>query len=79
MLVVHDWGSALGFDWARRHRTPSPASPTWRRSSGPSRWTSGRSRPGRVFEAFRTDAGEQMVLDKNVFVERVLPGRCCGR
>ena len=33
IFVIHDWGSALGFDWANRNATASPASPTWRRSS----------------------------------------------
>ena len=40
-FVVHDWGSALGFDWANRHRDRSTRSPTWRRSCGRRAGTTG--------------------------------------
>ncbi|WP_245607203.1 haloalkane dehalogenase [Pseudonocardia spinosispora] len=74
-FVVHDWGSALGFDWARRHpdRVRGIAYleaivrpiPDWEDWPEPSR---------RVFQGFRSPAGEQMILRDNMFVERVLPG-----
>lgn len=75
VLVVHDWGSALGFDWANRHRDrvrgiaymeaivrPIAGWDEWSPSATP------------VFQGFRSDKGEQMILDRNLFVERVLPG-----
>jgi haloalkane dehalogenase len=75
VLVVHDWGSALGFDWANRHRDrvrgiaymeaivrPIAGWEEWSPSATP------------VFQGFRSDKGEQMILDRNLFVERVLPG-----
>jgi haloalkane dehalogenase len=74
VLVVHDWGSALGFDWARRHPDAVAGIAYMEALVRPvtiDEWPAS-ARP--VFEAFRTDAGEAMVLDKNVFVERVLPG-----
>jgi len=74
-LVVHDWGSALGFDWANRHRDavrgiaymeaivmPLPSWDDWPPPVRP------------VFQAFRSPAGEKMVLEQNLFVEQVLPG-----
>lgn len=72
-LVVHDWGSALGFDWANRHRAAVSGiaymeavvrSVTWEDWPEPSR---------RVFRGMRSPAGEEMVLTNNVFVERILP------
>jgi len=74
VLVVHDWGSALGFDWARRHPDAVAGIAYMEAIVRPvtiDEWPPS-ARP--VFEAFRSDAGEQMVLVKNVFVERVLPG-----
>jgi haloalkane dehalogenase len=75
-FVVHDWGSALGFDWAMRHpdRVRGLAFmeaiiqpiPSWDVFPEPARAT---------FQGFRTPGvGEQLVLDENVFVERMLPG-----
>jgi haloalkane dehalogenase len=74
-LVVHDWGSALGFDWANHHRDrvrgiaymeglPRPFAgwEEWSKTATP------------IFQGFRSDKGEEMILDRNAFVERVLPG-----
>jgi haloalkane dehalogenase len=75
VLVVHDWGSALGFDWANRHRDrvrgiaymegivrPVASWGEWSASATP------------IFQGFRSDKGETMILERNMFVERVLPG-----
>jgi haloalkane dehalogenase len=75
LFVVHDWGSALGFDWANRHRDrvrgiaymegivrPVASWDEWSASATP------------IFQGFRSDKGEAMILDRNMFVERVLPG-----
>ncbi|NKB54990.1 MAG: haloalkane dehalogenase [Alphaproteobacteria bacterium] len=73
-LVIHDWGSALGFDWARRNPNAVRGIAYMEAVVRPMTWDefSRDARP--VFEGFRSPAGEAMVLDKNVFVERVLPG-----
>jgi len=74
-FVVHDWGSALGFHWARRYpgrvrgiafmeAIVAPV-PDWDHFPADAR---------QVFEGFRSPVGEDMVLEKNVFVEAVLPG-----
>ena len=73
-LVIHDWGSALGFDWANRHRdavkgiaymesivAPVPSWDQWPKPVIP------------VFQGFRSEKGEEMVLDNNLFIEGVLP------
>jgi len=74
-LVVHDWGSALGFDWGNQHRDrvrgiafmeaivrPFAGWEEWSKAAAP------------IFQGFRSEKGEEMILERNVFVERVLPG-----
>ena len=75
VLVLHDWGSALGFDWANHHRQrvrgiaymeaivrPFAGWEEWSKAATP------------IFQGFRSDKGEEMILDRNMFIERVLPG-----
>ena len=73
-LVVHDWGSALGFDWANRHRRAVKGIAYMEAIVRPITWEEWPAAGRRAFEGFRSPAGERMVLDDNVFVERVLPG-----
>ena len=73
-LVVHDWGSALGFDWARRHPEAVAGICYMEAIVRPMTWDEWPEDARRVFQGFRSPAGEEMVLEKNVFVERVLPG-----
>jgi haloalkane dehalogenase len=73
-FVVHDWGSALGFDWANRHRDGVAGIAYMEAIVRPVTWDEWPEAARRVFQGFRSPAGESMVLDKNVFVERVLPG-----
>ena len=73
-FVVHDWGSALGFDWANRHRqavrgiaymeaivAPFPSWDEWPAAVAP------------TFQGFRSTQGEGLILEGNAFVEQVLP------
>ena len=75
ILVIHDWGSALGFHYAARHAErvagicymegivmPVPSWEDWPENAR------------NIFQGFRSEAGEELVLEKNIFVERVLPG-----
>jgi haloalkane dehalogenase len=73
-FVLHDWGSALGFDWANRHRAAVRAIAYMEAIVRPLAWSEWPAAARGVFEGFRSPAGEEMVLEKNVFVERVLPG-----
>lgn len=73
-LVVHDWGSALGFDWARRHPDAVRGIAYMEAIVRPVTWAEWPDAARGIFQAFRSEAGESMVLDDNVFVERVLPG-----
>ena len=73
-LVIHDWGSALGFDWAHRHPDAVKGIAYMEAIVREMSWEDFPAAARRVFQGFRSPAGEDMVLDKNVFVERVLPG-----
>jgi haloalkane dehalogenase len=73
-LVVHDWGSALGFDWANRHREAVKGIAYMEaivQPQGWDHWDTLNMRP--VLKALRSEAGEAMVLQDNLFVEQILP------
>jgi haloalkane dehalogenase len=72
-LVVHDWGSALGFHWARRHPERVRALVYMEAIVRPLTWADWPEAARKVFQALRSPGGEEMVLQKNVFVERILP------
>jgi haloalkane dehalogenase len=72
-LVVHDWGSALGFDWANRHRDAIAGIAYMEAIVRPVSWNDWPESSRRIFQAMRSSSGEQIVLEKNVFVERILP------
>src|SRR5262249_34027570 len=74
-LVVHDWGSALGFDWANRHREAVKGIAYMEAIVGLQSWDHWDKfgmRP--ALQALRSEAGEAMVLRDNFFVEKILPG-----
>ena len=73
-LVVHDWGSALGFHWARRHPDRIRGLVYMEAIVRPVTWDEWPEAARQVFQGFRSEAGETMVLERNIFVERVLPG-----
>ena len=72
-FVGHDWGSALGFDWANRHRDAMRGIAHMEAIVQPLTWSEWPEAARGVFQGFRSPAGERLVLDDNVFVERVLP------
>jgi haloalkane dehalogenase len=72
--VVHDWGSALGFDWCNRHRSAVRGICYMEAIVRPLLWDEWPEAARTVFQGFRSAAGEDMVLNRNLFVERVLPG-----
>ncbi len=77
--VVHDWGSALGFDWANRHRGATRGIAYMEALVRPLTSAEWPEAARRVFQGLRSDAGEGMVLENNVFVERILPGSILRR
>ncbi len=73
-LIIHDWGSALGFDWAQQHADAVLGIAYMEAIVRPVVWDEWPDAARPVFQGLRSEAGELMVLDKNLFVERVLPG-----
>lgn len=73
-FVIHDWGSALAFDWCNRHRGSVKGIAYMEAVVRPMTWDEWPEAARQVFQGFRSPAGDAMVLEKNVFVERVLPG-----
>ena len=73
-LVIHDWGSALGFEWAMRNPDKVRGIAYMEAIVRSMTWDEWPESIQPLFQGFRSEAGESMVLEKNVFVERVLPG-----
>lgn len=72
-FVVHDWGSGLGFDWSRRHPDAVKGIAYMEAIVRPLAWDEWPEAARSIFQAMRTEAGEEIILEKNVFVERILP------
>ena len=72
-LVLHDWGSALGFDWARQNPERVRGIVYMEAIVQPLTWNDWPPNARKAFQAFRSLDGESMILDKNMFVERILP------
>ena len=73
-LVMHDWGSALGFYWAHRHQDRIKGLVYMEAIVRPLTWDEWPEQARAIFQGMRSPAGEDMVLQKNIFVERILPG-----
>ena len=73
ILVLHDWGSALGFHRAFRHRDQVQAIVYMEAIAQPRRWEDFPNGRDAMFRALRSEQGEHMVLDENFFIEVVLP------
>jgi haloalkane dehalogenase len=78
-LVLHDWGSALGFDWANQHRDRVQGIAFMEAIVAPMTWSEFPNSVRGVFQGFRSPDGEKMVLEQNLFVEAVLPGAITRR
>ena len=72
-LVIHDWGSALGFHWAHRYPERIKAIAYMEAIVQPLTWDSWPKAAKKIFRAMRSPNGEEIVLRKNTFVERILP------
>lgn len=72
-LVIHDWGSGLGFDWANRHRDAVKGIAYMEAILMPLTWDQWPKAATAPFQGFRSDAGEKMILEQNAFIEMILP------
>jgi haloalkane dehalogenase len=71
--VIHDWGSALGFDWANRHRDKVKGIAYMEAVLLPITWDDWPEAGRSIFQGFRSPEGEAMILEQNLFIEAVLP------
>jgi len=71
-LVVHDWGCGLGLKYARLHSDRISSITFMEGVTVPLTWDQWPEAATKIFKLFRSDAGEELILDKNFFVERLL-------
>lgn len=74
ILVLHDWGSAVGFEWARQNPDRVQGLAFMEAFVMPIEWSDFPEDGRRLFQALRSPAGENLVLTENIFVEKLLPG-----
>ena len=73
-LVLHDWGSAIGFLWAMRHPKSVKGVAYMEAIVKPMEWTDWPETATGIFKGFRSEKGEDLILNRNLFIEAVLPG-----
>jgi len=71
-LVIHDWGCALGLKYARLHSDSISSITFMEGVTVPLTWDQWPEAGTKIFKLFRSNAGEELILDKNFFVERIL-------
>jgi len=79
IMVLHDWGSLLGFDWTRQHPDRVQGIVYMEAIVQPITWADFPENARSIFQGFRSEEGETLVLEKNLFVESVLPGAILRR
>lgn len=72
-LVIHDWGSGLGFHWAHRHRDRVAGIAYMEAIVTTVGWDDWPEVARPIFQGLRSPAGEELILEKNIFIERILP------
>ena len=72
-FVIHDWGSALGFNWAYEHQESVKGICYMEAIVKKISWEDWPKDAKSIFQGFRSDAGEDLILKKNLFIEGVLP------
>ncbi len=73
VLIGHDWGSALGFDWACRHPQTVQAIAYMEAIVQPLNWSDWPEAAQSIFKRLRSAEGDEMILKNNAFVEKILP------
>lgn len=73
LLVIHDWGSALGFHWAANHSEAVRGIAYMEAIVAPLDWDDWPESARGIFQGFRSPKGEDLVLQRNMFVDAVLP------
>ena len=71
-LIIHDWGSAMGFQFARENQNRIKSITYMEAIVMPLTWDQWPDPATKIFGLFRSEAGEELILEKNFFVERIL-------
>ena len=71
-IIIHDWGSAMGFQFARENKDRIKSITYMEAIVMPLTWDQWPDPATKIFGLFRSEAGEELVLEKNFFVERIL-------
>lgn len=74
ILVIHDWGSSLGLQWIKDHADRVAGVVYMEAIATPMTWEHWPENARQIFQGFRSDAGEKLILERNLFIEAVLPG-----
>jgi len=72
-LVIHDWGSSIGFMWAMRHAAEVKGVAYMEAIVKPMSWDDWHAEAAGIFKGFRSEKGEDLILNRNMFIEAVLP------
>ena len=72
-LVIHDWGSGIGFLWAMRHSEQMKGIAYMEAIVKPMSWDDWHQDAAGIFKGFRSEKGEDLILNRNMFIEAVLP------
>ena len=72
-LVIHDWGSGIGFLWAMRHSEKMKGIAYMEAIVKPMSWDDWDQDAAGIFKGFRSEKGEDLILNRNMFIEAVLP------
>jgi haloalkane dehalogenase len=72
-LVIHDWGSSIGFLWAMRHPAAVKGVGYMEAIVKPVSWADWPASGVGIFKGFRSEKGEDLILNRNLFIEGVLP------
>lgn len=75
ILIGHDWGGALAFDWASRHPDRVTGIAFFESIVKPMAWEDWSPQARERFQLIRTEgAGEDLVLEQNLFVRQAFTG-----
>ena len=72
-LVIHDWGTGVGFLWAMRHPAAVKGVAYMEGIVKPVSWSDWPESAVGIFKGFRSNKGEDLILNRNMFIEGVLP------
>jgi haloalkane dehalogenase len=72
-MILHDWGSVLGFDWAYQNPDSIKGIAYMEAIVKPITWSDWPEGARGIFKGFRSESGESLILEKNMFIEAILP------